>query len=93
MQDALLVTLAEPVQGWWDGGKKERFIFTLGREFRDTKGVYQRIEGYDANYWFHVAKGKTDKATLANAWRHLRSNFTKNGFKVATHWYIENPYK
>ena len=67
-------TLAHPVNGYWDGGKKYAFDWGIdGCPLTDSKGQFVRIGSFAANHWFHVAVGKTAKLTLANAKRHLRS--------------------
>ena len=66
-------TLAYPVKGYWNGGAKQVFEWCVqGCPDQDDKGQYVRIGSWEANYWFHVAVGKTEKLTLANAKRHLR---------------------
>ena len=67
-------TLDYPIDGYWDGGKKQVFDWGIdGSPIRDNKGQYVRIGSLSANHWFHVALGKTVKLTLANAKRHLRA--------------------
>ena len=67
-------TLEKPVNGYWDGGKKQVFDWSIERGCggTDSEGEYVRIGSYDANHWFHVAKGKTEKQTLSYAKRHLQ---------------------
>ena len=68
-------TLAYPVGGYWDGGKKQVFDWEVERgAATDSKGQYVRIGSFDANHWFCVALGKSDKLTLANAKRHLKAS-------------------
>lgn len=65
-------TLANPVLGYWDGGAKQAFDWIIeGIIAQDSKGKYVRIGSFDANHWFHVAAGKTEKLTLSYAKRHL----------------------
>jgi len=67
-------TLAHPVNGYWDGGKKQVFDWGIeGSPASDSKGQYVRIGSFSANHWFHVALGRTVKLTLANAKRHLKA--------------------
>lgn len=68
-------TLAYPIDGAMrDGGKKHVFDWSIdGHPKTDSKGQYVRIGSFAANHWFHVALGKTTKATLANAKKHLRA--------------------
>jgi len=71
----LLQTLDEPVQGYWDGGPKQSFewsIYPGGGS--DERGEYVRIGSWEGNHWFHVARGKTEKLTLSYAMRHLKAS-------------------
>ncbi len=66
-------TLSYPVCGYWDGGKKQVFDWSIeGKPQKDVKGQFIRIGSFQANFWFHVALGKTIKRTLANAKLYLR---------------------
>ena len=70
----LRMILDRPILGYWDGGRKDTFDFTLdGPPRHDARGAYIRVGSWQANYWFHVALGRTVKATLANARRRLRA--------------------
>ena len=67
-------TLDHKVHGWWDGGAKDTFDWSIdGRAKTDNKGDFVKIGSWQANHWFHAALGKTDKLTLANAKRHLKA--------------------
>jgi hypothetical protein len=69
----LIQTLEKPVHGYWDGGARQRFEWTIdGRPQQDNRGMFVRIGSWGANHWFNVAVGKTDKVTLCNAKKHLR---------------------
>lgn len=71
-------TLKTPIQGYWDGGSKQQFDWTIdSKPKQDSKGQFVRIGSFSANHWFHVALGKTAKQTLSYAKRHLQS-VTKN---------------
>jgi len=78
------------INGYWDGGSKNQFTWTLGKIQTDEKGTFQRIHGWEANYWFHVAKGKTDKLTLSNALRHLKTNAKKGGYDITSAYSLTN---
>ncbi len=68
----LLLKLDSPIQGYWDGGPKSSFEFSEdGTVQTDKKGKFIKIGSWEANYWFHVAKGRTERLTLGNAKRHL----------------------
>lgn len=63
---ALEQTLPYPVNGYWDGGKKQTFVWHIEGhwEGHNSKGTFIRIGSWQANHWFHVAKGKTEKNHL-----------------------------
>ena len=66
--------LDHPVNGYWDGGKKDTFDWRIdGAVGKDRKGFYVKIGSWSANHWFCVALGKTEKLTLRNAMFHLRA--------------------
>lgn len=70
----LVQTLERPVHGYWDGGAKQVFEWSIqGRPQKDKDGKYVKIGSWSANLWFHVSVGKTEKATLANARRKLQA--------------------
>ena len=71
-------TLNKPTNGYWDGGAKSVFIWGIkSSPSTDSKGQYVRIGSWEANHWFHVALGKTEKLTLANAKRRLSAAMRK----------------
>jgi len=60
--------LGHPVNGYWDGGKKDTFDWEAeGPSKSDEKGIFVKIESWTANYWFYVALSRIDKMTLQNA--------------------------
>ncbi len=68
-------TLVKPVNGYWDGGAKQVFDWNIrGLEGHDSKGTYTRIGSFEANYWFNVAKGRTDRQTLSYAKKRLQAS-------------------
>jgi len=76
----LRMTLERQIPGYWDGGAKSTFDFQIdGSPRHDAQGTYIRISSWQANHWFHVAIGKTVKATLANARRRLTARATRTG--------------
>lgn len=69
----LIQTFTQPIHGFWDGGPRSRFEWTIrGPAQKDSKGEYVRIGSWDANHWFHVSVGKTERNTLDNARRRLQ---------------------
>jgi len=71
----LVQTLEKPVHGYWDGGAKQIFEWSIQSTspMRDKDGPYVKIGSYGANHWFCVSQGKTEKMTLGNARRHLQA--------------------
>jgi|WetSurSiteA1Bulk_404760.scaffolds.fasta_scaffold132960_2 hypothetical protein len=76
----LQLILTKPVAGYWDGGGKTTFNWSIdGAPETDDKGQYVKIGSWEANNFFHVAMGATEKKTLANARRHLTAMLKKRG--------------
>jgi len=68
----LIQQLEKPIQRFWNKSAKSRFEWTIeGLPKTDAKGQFIRIGSYDANFWFHISLGKTEKATLLNARRYI----------------------
>jgi len=80
-------TLEHPVNGYWDGGKKQVFDWEVDHVAgKDAKGTYVQVGSWSANHWFNVAQGKTEKLTLSYAKRHLQASTRI----PSTFEYIEN---
>ncbi len=74
------MVLGRPMSGYWDDDMKSPFHFQInGHPQHDARGAYIRIGSWEANHWFHVAMGKTVKATLGNARRRLTQRFRHAG--------------
>ena len=85
----LIQTLEKSVHGYWDGGAKQTFEWTVeNHRGEDKQGRYVRIGSWTANHWFHVAEGKTEKLSLRNAMLHLRAAARKRGL-ASTFKYVE----
>lgn len=67
----LRIITPEPVAGYWDGGKKSVFNFSIDQSYPDGKS---KIGSWDANFYKEVKTGRTDKMTLANFRRTLAKN-------------------
>ncbi len=67
-------TLDHPVTGYWDGGPKQVFNWSIEKYHigKDRHGAFVRVGSWCANHWFCVALGDTDKLTLSYAKQHLR---------------------
>jgi hypothetical protein len=80
--------LEEPINGYWNGGPKKVFYWRIDSTSKDSKGYFCKIGSWVANYWFHVAKGKTEKQTLSYAKQKLNSSAKKANIK-ATFSYVK----
>jgi len=79
----LRVKLAKPTGGYWDGGEKSIFHWFIdGIPQADAKGQYVKVGSWSANNWFHIAVGKTEKATLGNARRRLVNILKRKGIEA-----------
>ena len=85
----LVQTFDEPISGYWDGGRKQRFEWTIDHNLvgHDSKGTFVRVGSWSANHFFNVALGKTDKQTLANARKRLSAS-AKRANKQCTFEYV-----
>ena len=85
----LVQTFIEAIPGNWNGGPKRVFIWRVaGSPQSDAQGRFVKVGSWDANYWFHVAVGRTNKQTLGNARRRLTA-LTKRAGKECTYSYEE----
>ncbi len=65
-------------------------VWSIGpRSGKDDKGEYVEIGSWVDNFWFMVAKGKTDKITLCNALKRLRKFYE---FPILKYEYIIDQY-
>ena len=76
-------TFTIPINGYWDGGPKRIFDWHIDTHDAgaDNKGSYSRVGSWEANHWFHIATGRTEKQTLANARRRLTAMAKKSNMK------------
>ncbi len=82
-------TFSEPIQGYFDYGPKTIFEWKIdGLPLEDDKGKFVKVGSWDANKWYMVSLGKTEKQTLANLRRKLQS-YAKRCSKNCTFEYIE----
>lgn len=74
-------TFDKPINGYWDGGPKRIFDWSIdgivctGPE----RGESVQVGSWSANYYFAVKLGKSDKQTLGNARRHLTACAKRQG--------------
>lgn len=64
----LVQKLDTPIYGMWDGGPRSTFRWSVDREYSDGKA---KVGSWDANRWYEVAAGGTEKQTLGNVRRKL----------------------
>lgn len=71
----------KPIPGGFFGTPTKEFEWRIESRLphTDSKGEFVRVGSFSANHWFHVAKGKTVKATLANARRRLTAGLKRSG--------------
>jgi len=74
----LRITLEKPISGFWDGSNKSVFDWTIEEK---RANAYARVGSWEANYWFTVKLGKTDKQTLSYALRSIGKSLSKKGLK------------
>jgi hypothetical protein len=71
----ITVITDEPINGYWDGGAKKEFEFSVSEPRPEPNGFYVEVGSWDANYWFTMGAGRkkaqSDKAILRNAQRKL----------------------
>ena len=76
MKQEILITLNESINGYWDGGKKDKFNFSIDEPEQDADGFYCKVGSWDANFFFHIGTGKTkiqsDKQIIATAIKVLK---------------------
>ena len=80
----------EPINSMaWNWGPKKIFNWRIeGFPRTDSKGTRVRIGSWEANCWFYVALGRSDKQTLSNARRSLSDSAKKNK-RTCTFEYID----
>lgn len=75
----LITTLQKPVWGYWDGGKKDTFEWIIDPTL---PGKGKTIVGsWEANYWFEVKTGKTERQTLSHALRSISASLKRKGLE------------
>jgi len=80
----LIQTFENPINGWWDGGPRKVFEWTIDHIQRVSDGKIA-VGSFDANHWFAVKKSKTEKQILFNAQKVLANRAKKLGLKCEFH--------
>lgn len=78
----LVQTFEEPQPGGYSGTPTREFRWKIiGQPQTDSRGRYVRVGSWAANFWCHVAVGKTDKQTLGNLRRRLSAYLRRSSVK------------
>ena len=66
------VKLSEPIDGYWDGGKKQVFEFRP-ELLEDDEGQYVKWGSWEANYWFTAGTGRSWNHAISIAKRMIKN--------------------
>jgi hypothetical protein len=69
----IVLSFEKPVNGYWDGGAKQRLEFTADHERTDNKGTFVKWGSWSANFYFHSGKGKTPMTAAAYAVKRIKA--------------------
>lgn len=72
----LVQTLEKPMSGYWDSGAKRTFEWKIDPCFVPNwakVGLYVRVGSWEANHYFTVKRGKTERLTLSYAKQHIQA--------------------
>lgn len=72
--------LSRAINGYWDGGAKSLLDWEVD-EYESRRQGWTIVGSIQANNWFHVEQGKTEKATLGNARRKLGASAKAAGME------------
>lgn len=81
--------LSKPICGYWDGGAKDTFDWRVD-EYQTRRQGWTIVGSLEANHWFHVEPGTTEKGTLGNARRKLVAMAKKDPSITCTFEYLED---
>ena len=56
--NTIRINLKKDINGFWDGGSRKSFDFTLRRTQTDKQGFFRRVDCWEGNHWFHIGAGK-----------------------------------
>lgn len=83
----IILTTGSPIVGYWDGGAKSRFEFTLDAVLKDDKGRFAKWGSWQANFWFTCGYGRSLKHAARIAATKLARLFrVRVPFKVEIVW-------
>lgn len=77
--------LGKEVSGYWDGGSRKVFWFSIDHNFLNKTS---KVGSFSANFWKIVKTGKTDKQTLSYIKPTLRL-FARQHETTCTFEYVE----
>lgn len=80
--------VSKPIVGYWDGSARDTFDWKID-PYQTRRQGWTIVGSYEANLWFHVEPGKTEKATLGNARRKLVAMAKNDPSVTCTFEYIE----
>jgi hypothetical protein len=69
----LYINLHEPVNGYWDGGKKQYFCFDVQKYTYSRDDGKIKVGSWEANYWVLVKASKHKRKILQNALQALKA--------------------
>lgn len=72
----LRLTLTEAINGNWDGGKKSIFAWNIDRLHSNNEQT--AVGSWEANYFFSVKAGRTERQTLGYARQVLKARLKRN---------------
>lgn len=73
-------TFARPISGFWDGGPKRIFEWSIDA-LRSTP-THAVVGSWDANHWFKVKRMKTERQILGIALRRLKKTSANYSLKT-----------
>lgn len=76
MSIELKLTLSKPIGGFWDGGRKSVFTWSIYKH-SDSGGKVQ-VGSWEANQWVRVGSKGTDKQILSRAKTKIYTGLKRN---------------
>jgi hypothetical protein len=87
----ICVQLPKPIDGYWDGGKKDYFEFTPEKANFTSGPLAVKWGSFSANFWIAVdCVQDTVEKHLKSAVRKLRTTIRKTGVKITIETHDKN---
>jgi|GEM_PF-3047949 len=67
----IIIKFNNAIGGYWDGGKKNTFIFKPWMELYPDK-KFIKWGSWEANFYFYCSSGKTNKLSISYAVRRIK---------------------